>query len=426
MNQNDEIRLLTEAEYAEYVTISADAYPGFPVPTTTDRIEAAERLATQVTEGRFRLFGLFRDGALAGGMRLFRFTMTVRDASLVVGGVGSVAVHPLFRKQGVARSLIRYYHQNCRDEGSAISCLYPFRPDFYRRMGYGYGAKKAEYQLRPAAFPPAVGRSDLRFAVESDRDAMIACYNRYAAVTNGMFVRFAGDFHVEFADSSMRSLIYSEEGVVHGYLVYEYRRGAATSRMSNDLFVYELIYETPAALAQLLGFLNGQQDQARYIIFPTQDEHIHHLLSDPRTGNERMIAPVYHESNVQGIGMMYKVLNVPGLFRQLAAKQHDFNGQSVRLRLRVDDPFFGESAGITLLHFDQGQVQVMPDDGSLDGEYDVAVRLSIGHLSSLVLGVVDLRSLVRYGEATISRPSLLPVVNRLFATDAKPICMTGF
>ncbi len=31
MIMNDEIRLLTEDEYAEYVAISADAYPGFPV-----------------------------------------------------------------------------------------------------------------------------------------------------------------------------------------------------------------------------------------------------------------------------------------------------------------------------------------------------------------------------------------------------------
>ena len=255
---------------------------------------------------------------------------------------------------------------------------------------------------------------------------MIDCYNRFAAVTNGMFMRFTGDFHVKFVDTSMRAVIYSEEGVVRGYLVYEYRRGNLASSLSNDLFVYELIYETPAALAQLLGFLNGQQDQARYVIFPTQDEQIHHLLSDPRTGNARMISPVYHESNVQGVGMMYKVLNVPGLFHQLAAKQHDFNGQSVRLRLRVDDPFYDEGAGITLLHFAQGQVQVMPDDGSLDGEYDVAVRLSVGHFSSLILGAVDLHSLVRHGQATISRPALLPVVNRLFATDAKPICMTGF
>jgi predicted acetyltransferase len=423
-NDNDEFRALTETDLPAFVAISTNAYPGFSSSATADQEAARERLAGQLAEGRFQLVGLFRDGVLAGGMRLYRFTMTVRDVSLVVGGVGGVAVHPLFRKQGVARSLIRYYHQNCRAEGSAISCLYPFRPDFYQRMGYGYGTKKAEYQLRPGAFPPGP-MSALRFATEEDREAMIACYNRYAAATNGMFVRFAGDFQVKFADSPMRSLVYSEEGVVHGYLVYEYRRGASTTPLSNDIFVYELIYETPAALAQLLGFLNGQQDQARHIIFPTHDEQIHHLLSDPRTGNERMISPIFHESNAQGIGIMYKVVNVPGLFRQLAAKQHNFNGQSIRLRLRVDDPFFDESAGITLLHFDQGQVHVMPIEGH-ENDHDVAVRLSIGHFSSLVLGAVDLRSLVRYGQATISRPGLLPVVNRLFATEDKPICMTGF
>jgi len=136
-NVSDEIRLLTDDEIPEYVAISADAYPGFPTVSTAERVQAEERLAVQVAEGRFRLIGLFRDGVLAGGMRLFRFTMTVRDVSLVVGGVGSVAVHALYRKQGVARALIRSYHNTCRDEGMALSALYPFRPDFYGRMGYG-------------------------------------------------------------------------------------------------------------------------------------------------------------------------------------------------------------------------------------------------------------------------------------------------
>lgn len=76
----------------------------------------------------------------------------------LLGGGGAWAVWPYIpsiANRAWPGSSIRFHPQTCRDEGLALSALYPFRPDFYGRMGYGYGTKKAEYQLRPEAFPRA-------------------------------------------------------------------------------------------------------------------------------------------------------------------------------------------------------------------------------------------------------------------------------
>ena len=86
----------------------------------------------------------------------------------------------------------------------------------------------------------------------------------------------------------------------------------------NDIHVRELVYETPAALSELLTFLHTQADQIRTIILETQDEFFHHLLLDPRNDSASLIPSVFHESNIQGVGIMVRVVDVPGVFRRLS------------------------------------------------------------------------------------------------------------
>jgi hypothetical protein len=52
--------------------------------------------------------------------------------------------------------------------------------------------------------------------------------------------------------------------------------------------------------------------------------------------------------------------------------------------------------------------------------------MNIPEFSSLAMGVVDLRTLVRYGLARISANDRVETVARLFRTEQKPVCMTDF
>ena len=116
---------------------------------------------------------------------------------------------------------------------------------------------------------------------------------------------------------------------------------------------------------------------------------------------------------------MYRVIDVPGIFADLQG--HDFNGQSCRLKLTVRDSFLPENAGSTLLHFEQGQV-TLPESGG----HEVELALNVAELSSLLMGVVDLRSLHTYGLAELSDTAQLETLNRLFAVERKPVCLTAF
>jgi hypothetical protein len=57
---------------------------------------------------------------------------------------------------------------------------------------------------------------------------------------------------------------------------------------------------------------------------------------------------------------------------------------------------------------------------------DAVIQLDVASFSSLVMGAIDFVSLYRYGQATLSNPDMLFVINTLFRTDQKPICMTRF
>jgi predicted acetyltransferase len=405
-----EIRLLTEAELAPYAQLMIDAYPG--IQRTQQSL--LEEFHNRRTLSYIHFLGLFEYGELLGAMQHMDFEMTIRDRPVSIGGLAGVAVHLLHKKQRVAYRLVQHYLRRCRQEEQPIALLYPFRPDFYRKMGFGYGMPASQYHIATAGLPHTAAVEHLRFATEGDRDAMLDCYSRYTAVTHGMIRRDRADFDRFFKDESLRTLVYADGDRVLGYLVYQFRPGESLLTFDNDLHVRELLYETPQVLAEIMSFLHRQVDQATRVVITTQDEFFMYLLDDPRNRTKRL-----HETHTQAISWMPRVVDVPGLFEALAG--HDFPGGTLRLRVDILDDFLPENAGETVIHFEQGKATLVPN-----GESDVTIRLHVREFSSLIMGVVNFKWLLRTGLATIDQPALAENVHQLFHWDQKPICMTSF
>jgi predicted acetyltransferase len=261
---------------------------------------------------------------------------------------------------------------------------------------------------------------DVAFLTDGDRDGVVACYGRYTTQTHGMFARHDYTWDAVFTEPSIRIAGYKRDGLIEGYIIFAFQPGKAQHFMSNELLVRELVYETPEALAQLLTFLHLQADQIARIIFHTQDDSFHFLLHDPRLDDEFMMRPtLYHESNKQGVGLMYRVVNVPRFFEQLA--DHDFGGQTCRLKVTLHDSFLPENKGDWVIGFVNGRAQLLSST-----HYDAAIELNVSEFSSLVMGTIDFDQLIEYRLASISDASVIGTVTRLFRTSQKPICMTNF
>ena len=106
-----------------------------------------------------------------------------------VGGIGMVAVDLLHKKEHVARDLVTFFLDHYRTRGMPLGLLYPFRPDFYKQMGFGYGTKMSEYRVRPSDLPAYGSKDHLVNLGPEDSELLLDYYNRYQMRTHGMLRR---------------------------------------------------------------------------------------------------------------------------------------------------------------------------------------------------------------------------------------------
>ncbi len=413
------VQRLSEAELDAFVTIAVNAYPGFGIQSEEDRQRLVQRLRAQTADPIASFYGLFQDGRLLGGMKLFDFTMTLHSVQVPAGGVGFVAVDLMHKKQKVARDMIHFYLEHYRRQGSPIALLYPFRPDFYRQMGFGYGTKMDLHHVRPASLPGTGAREHVAFVTSEARSEVLDCYTRVAERTHGMLAKTMTELDRMFSGPGNRVAAYRHGGRITGYMVFHFKSVTPENFVLNDLEVTEFIYEDREALAGLLAFLHMQADQINRIIITTQDEDFHFALTDPRNGTDRLIPSVYHESNTQGVGIMYRVLDTRAIFEALRA--HSFGGQTCRLKVNIIDTFLEPHNDAVTIQFTDGLPRLAED-----GAHDVEIRLDVAEFSSLLMGTVSFTSLHTYGLAEISDTAYLDTVDRLFHVHRKPVCTTPF
>jgi hypothetical protein len=70
-----------------------------------------------------------------------------------------------------------------RDDGMAVSALYPANAALYRHLGYEYAGLHPGFRAPVADIPPA--RAEVAEMGSADLDGVIACFSRFAAAHNG-------------------------------------------------------------------------------------------------------------------------------------------------------------------------------------------------------------------------------------------------
>ncbi|WP_449622128.1 GNAT family N-acetyltransferase [Robertmurraya sp. Marseille-Q9965] len=417
---NSIIRKLEHVEIPSFVEIAVNAYPG-SMQNTPD---FKERFTTMLTtlqdeEKTVEFYGIFRDGKLVGGMRIHYFEMNLHSKIVEVGGVGLVAVDLLHKKEKVAKDLITYFIQHFIKRDVSLVSLYPFRPDFYRKMGFGYGTKINHYHVEPSSFPSSGSKESLTFLNNKHKDLVKDCYNQYAYLTHGMILKTDRDVENMFKHPDNRLVGYLNGDKLEGYMLFSFKKMSETNFVHNNLVVKEMIYKNPEALAGLSTFLNSQNDQIARIELTTQDDSLEYLILDPRNGSNRLIPSVYHESNSAGVGLMYRIIDFDKFLGNLRC--HNFNHGSLKLGINIIDRFIEENNRKTMIHFNEGKASLSQDETA-----DVEIAIEISDLSSLLMGAIPFRKLYEYGRVDVSSAEKVAQIDKLFSTMQKPLCITAF
>lgn len=417
-----QIKKLPNKDFVHYTKTMINAFPGFPGYETPDKATVNKLskilMESDKKDSTLSYFGYYEKQKFLGGIRFFNFTMNLFGNSVINGGGSLLGVSLMHKKKKIAKKLMLFFLDFYLKKKAPLISLYSFRPDFYHKMGFGYGTKTNDYIIKPLELPDKGDRKKVRFYEKKDWVKLKACYNRYAKNTHGMFQKVASEKR-HYEAPNVRIAVYEQKGKILGYVAFTFKTSSDESFLKIQIKVSELIYENRGAFLGLISFLRSQGDQAQFIIMPTFDEHFHFLPFDPRNHTDRLLAGFAHETNTQGTGVMYRVIDTPGLFSAL--KNHNFNNQTCRMKITINDSFLISNNKSFIVSFDKGKAKLHKKEIS-----EVEIKLDVAEFSSMILGVIDFRTLYNYGLVDISDRKYVETVNSTFKTDTKPVTTTQF
>jgi len=412
--------LLNESNLHDMAKLQIDAYPGFSPGTSLEQY--AERIKETNNRPDVKYHCAYKDSKLVGCFNIWDFEMNMRGSMIKAGGIGSVAVDLCHKKEKVCREMMRHFINTLCDNGVNMAMLYPFNSAFYNKMGFGFGTLLQQLRIKPEDLPgPGNGsKSHIARLAEDSAEKLTAFYNACVSSIHGLITKRITEFTTRLKVPANKVFAYvSPSGEIRGYVVFQFRKGSEESVLVNDMFVSELLFDSPEVFAELMSFLKSQSDQIRYVIINTQDESFINNIADPRNHMERMLFAIYQECCRTGLGIMYRICDVKAFFTDISNCR--FGELNMKLQVNVRDSFVEKNNRPFMLEFTNGQCVITSNtipDATLD--------IDIADLSSLVMGCVNLKSLVKYGKATISDPGYLDILSRAFSLDEKPVCLTYF
>lgn len=393
------IREMQKEDVKEFVELYHDAYPG----PNLNHTQWEEMIQKRFDRDNMKtLIAVDENDRILGGLSLIDYTLYQKYNQLPAGGIGGVCVSFDAKKRGVAKFLMTDVIRRMKEAGKIVSILYPFRHDFYQKMGWGQVGELKEYRFKPASLESYPERQWVRRYQSKDLEQVKECYETFARQGNCMAARSEGYWERKM-QSKPSLYVYEKDGKVEGYIHVIFEKGS--SMLSYDMQVEEMVYTSQEAYFGLLGFIASQFDQVENVIYYThRKDPFHHLLKEPRR-EEDLFHHLYHYSQRVGISWMFRVLDVE---KALAARLN-YNAANLEVNFVIEDSFLPKQSGSYRLTLKDGKPEVVRG-----GEGDLKVKLDISTFSQFFAGYLSLRDAVWLRKAEVSDESVVSEIDHAF------------
>jgi predicted acetyltransferase len=356
-----EFRQITAAERSSTM-FPLQAYAFMPSPWPDDD-EASYRRRMQFYETAVSMIAE-EDGQTLAGVAAFRMRQNVRGLVHDMAGVASVSSHPSARRRGLVRGLLERLLRQMREEGCAVSALYPFRPSFYARFGY-VGVPR----YRTASFAPEGLAHLVRLELpgEVERLSMSDGFDEWDRLTRRLvterhgFAVFDEVRTAEFRDDRLWVAVARVDGEVVGAVRYR------VDRFGGDLIASDLLTTGPLGRALLLQFFARHVDQVARVVVTVSTDEVPELW-----GTDLAVLTEGKVDHPRRGGPMVRVLDMAGL----AGTPVGSGAVTVEI---VDDELVG---GVWQLESDGGRLVVTK------GTTPTAT-MTVAGFSGLLYGVLD-------------------------------------
>lgn len=421
-----EIRRLTPDDLPAYTEIYLNAYPANKSISEECYNKYFNRNLQSLQEYKHvNFFGLFEDGVLIAIMKLIDFDINLFGEMKKSTGLMSLGVHPLHKKKGAAKEMMKFFEKYTVDSGGLVSMLLPFRADFYRKMGYGYGTKLDEYRIPTVQLPVYKDISKLRIIKKDELKKVLSCHSNFVKKYHGAVEKFEEEIREMTNDEQTRRIGYFDGEELKGYAAFDFVSESDVNYALNRIEVSELVYSDGEVLRNLIGGLRMQEDLAQNIVIRTGEADFYHLLDSPQDISGNYIDYGFLQTNVSAMGNMYKIPDLRIFIEN--TKNRKFPIDDLKVAFRVNNEFKATEERFCISFITDSNKKYSNWSYSEDFNHAGAeIKCNLSDLSSLLMGSADLAPLVRMGIVSISDEYETDRLDRLFHCNQRPFTNTDY
>jgi predicted acetyltransferase len=357
-----------EQELRRFAEVDAESFSGVAATNMRWLLAAAPHAPLRLAH---------MGGEIVGGYMLLPGGQFFGGKSVPAHGVTGVAVHPAWRRRGVAGALMRDGIRLARENGAALAPLHAATVRLYRRWGWEVCSETLRQIVQTAALTGLSGEGTVRS--RPDRTAVEAMRRAHLTQWDGPLDRADWFLSVEW-DPGDPATTHYEYGWFEGDRLTGFVR-YTSSRDAGDwirIRVQEFIFTTEDALRGLLGFLGGQESMSSEVIFG------HSALVD--LSPLLWLLPEPHRAlEMKGnLCWMQRIVDIDAAMRARGWPAR----AAGRVELEVTDPVTGVERFV--LEVEGGSAAVSPGGSG-------AIRCGIGALSAWYSSALRAQDAVRLG-----------------------------
>ena len=423
------IRPLKPEDMNDYMGIYLNAYPAGKDLSEECYDKYYNRNMESLKEYKHvNFFGMYEDDVLVSTMKLIDFDMNFFGEMRRATGLMALGVHPLHKKKGIAREMVRFFEAYTANTGGVVAMLLPFRMDFYKKLGYGCGTKLEEYHVPTEYLPECRDVDSLRFLTLDETDEAIECYRRFVRKNHGAVGKFEEEIRDMRSDEEVRRLGYFDGEELKGYVAFTFVNTSDCNYTLNLMDVKELVYDDEEVLKVLLGGLRMQSDLAQSVIIRTGEPDFYHRLDSCQDVSGNYIDFGFLQTNVSAIGTMYKIVDMKNFVESSAHRQFapielkvGFSAKEMLsdMEQRFTLTFAKDEFGL-YSHWSYDESELAYE------EADVRVECNMAELSSLLMGSAEFAGLVRLGVMKVDKPEYIKKLDMLLHAEQKPFTNTDY
>jgi len=315
--------------------------------------------------------GLFDNQKLVTCYVLYNFDCRLRGNWFKTGGLGDVVSPPENRRKGYIGKMLTSAIEDMRDQGMALSALWPFSYSFYRKYGWEQATAFRSYKLEPdnLKFTDKYPSGDFRKVGLDEwqllNDVFQKAYRKYELEIKRN-QEWWQERVLKMGKQQRYIYLWEKDGEARGYIVYSVKK-TSENLWERELVVDELMTLDFEAYRQLLRFLYYHDSQLQEIIIPAPlNDPLIKLIPDPRIKENKYIP-----------GAMFRIIDLKKLLDNLT-----YPDIKKKITLNVNDKQAPWNNGNFLLEVENGKGNLTRLGSATQADFSI----NINYLVTIITG----------------------------------------